>query len=81
MPDLGSLRRAVFELEGRLASEDLVPYAAWLAAWEHHWPTRFHTVFGDAGRDLASRLRARVEDPNRFLKLRRIAIENLAGIL
>ena len=81
MPDDASLRRAVSSLEARLGDDDVIPYAAWLAAWEHHWPARFDVVFGQTGRDLARRLRSRVDDPNRYLKLRRIAIENLAGVL
>lgn len=54
--------------------------AAWLAALEHHWPSRFQQVAGDVGRPLREALGRTPSDPNRFLKLRRIAIENLASL-
>ncbi len=81
LADEAALRRAVLTLEARLDAEDPAPYAAWLSAWEHHWPTRFDAVFGEAGRALSERLRAKVTDDNRYLELRRIAIDNLAAIV
>jgi len=55
--------------------------AAWLFAWAHHWPSSFAASFaGDRHEVLAWAARAAVDD-NRYLKLRRIAIENLATIL
>ncbi|MEE8409516.1 MAG: hypothetical protein V3T05_07920 [Myxococcota bacterium] len=54
---------------------------AWLSAWRRHWPSAFIEVFGQAGVDLIVELRSRPHDPNRYLKLRRIATENLAQIL
>ncbi|MEP6865490.1 MAG: hypothetical protein ABJE66_33025 [Deltaproteobacteria bacterium] len=54
---------------------------AWLFAWHQHWPSSFAEEFGDACDDtLACASRAAVDD-NRYLKLRRIAIENLSTIL
>ena len=58
-----------------------VPLLAWLAAWHHHWPARFAQVFGSDGPALLATLADRVDDDNRYLKLRRIAIANLARIL
>lgn len=81
LPDDESLRCAVLEIEARWTPEELVPYAAWLSAWAHHWPTRFRAVFGDEGRKLERRLRAGVVDANRYIKLRRIAIQNLAELV
>jgi len=57
------------------------PLLAWLAALRHHWPSRFDEIAGPAGTRLAASLSARPYDENRYLKLRRIAIENLAGRL
>lgn len=59
--------------------DDPTPHAAWAAAFAHHWPSRFGALFGPAGPALLAGLRARVDDRNRFLKLRRIAIANLAA--
>ena len=54
---------------------------AWLAAFRHHWPARFSAVLGDDGDRALARLAATPGDPNRYLKLRRIALENLAHLL
>jgi hypothetical protein len=51
---------------------------AWLQAFEHHWPTTFGEVLGSPGRALARKLSRSVTDANRYIKLRRIAIENLS---
>jgi hypothetical protein len=55
--------------------------AAWLASFRHHWPGRFHRALGPQGEELWARLAASGLDANRYLKLRRIATENLAKIL
>ena len=52
--------------------------AAWSSAFEHHWPDRFARVLGEPGRSWLLRLRDQPGDDNRYLKLRRIACENLA---
>jgi hypothetical protein len=55
--------------------------AAFVFAWHQHWPESFERALGgDAGPvvDWASR---HAVDEDRYLKLRRIAIENLARIL
>lgn len=81
LPDREALRRAVFEVARQLSPDELVPIAAWLSGWEHHWPTSFVDTFRTEGIELLARLRAGVPDANRYLKLRRIAIENLAHVL
>lgn len=60
---------------------DVAPLLAWLRAWQHHWGGSFRATFGAEGEELVERLRAQLRDENRYLKLRRIAIENLAGVL
>lgn len=57
------------------------PLLAWLRGWRHHWPRSFAATLGTAGEELIVRLEARGVDPNRYLKLRRIAVENLAAVL
>lgn len=76
-PDPMAVRAAVAELE----SGDAVPtpdaLLAWLRALRHHWPGRFAELAGEPGARLIETLEP-ASDPNRTLKLRRIAIENLA---
>ncbi|MEM6788192.1 MAG: hypothetical protein AAF928_07770 [Myxococcota bacterium] len=54
--------------------------AAWLAAIAHHWPSRFLEVAGPEGHRRLRALRVGLDD-GRVVKLRRIAIANLAGVL
>ena len=63
------------------SGRDAEALAAWLFAWAHHWPSSFAASFAaDHDEVLAWASRAAIDD-NRYLKLRRIAIENLATIL
>jgi hypothetical protein len=57
------------------------PLLAWLNALDHHWPSRFDEIAGAGGRALQASLKSKTLDENRLLKLRRIAIENLADRL
>lgn len=54
---------------------------AWLRAFEHHFAPSFERVMGETGRRLIARLDTPQIDRNRYVKLRRIAIENLAHAL
>ena len=51
---------------------------AWLRAFRHHWPERFEAILGTMGARTLSDLERFSYDQNRYLKLRRIAIANLA---
>lgn len=73
------LEAALDAAEARLDADERVAVAAWLAAFAHHWPARFEAVFGPAGHVRLAASRRAVIDRNRYLKLRRIAIENLAS--
>jgi hypothetical protein len=55
--------------------------AAFVFAWHDHWPRVFEGSFGDAGGGLLSWAAQQFSDAGRYLKLRRIAIENLAHVL
>jgi hypothetical protein len=57
------------------------PLLAWLRGFQHHWPESFATILGPAGEECLARLSALPVDSNRYLKLRRIAIENLSRLL
>ncbi|MBX3129402.1 MAG: hypothetical protein KF718_21970 [Polyangiaceae bacterium] len=80
-PANAELRAAVDEVLTCASSEQLVPHVAWLSALLHHWPARFRSIFGVEGEATVQELRRRVVDRNRYLKLRRIAVENLARVL
>ncbi len=54
---------------------------AWLQGWRHHWPRSFEAVLGSTGHAAITDLSNRSLDVNRYLKFRRIAIENLANRL
>lgn len=53
---------------------------AWLGALRHHWPERYDEIAGAAGIALEGRLQP-TANADRYLKLRRIAIENLASLI
>ncbi len=54
---------------------------AWLRGFRQHWPEGFARIVGQVGDDTIARLAVTGFDPNRYLKLRRIAIENLSRML
>jgi len=56
------------------------PLLAWLSAWRHHFAADFAHMFGAEGHGAIASLDALSFDANRYLKLRRIAISNLAAI-
>jgi hypothetical protein len=57
------------------------PLLAWLRGWRRHWPASFAAVLGTEGERLIACLEARAPDTTRYLKLRRIAVENLSRVL
>lgn len=61
-----------------LAPTERLALLAWLAAFHHHWPVRFRESLGEAGNRLLADLHRRPFDANHYLKLRRIAVDNLA---
>ena len=81
---LPGIREAVCRLDETvddIPSRSVEPLLSWLRAFESHWPKRFDSELGDAGRHLIAQLETRSPDLNRYLKLRRIALENLAAVL
>lgn len=81
---IDDVKRAIHELLPNahvLSTHQRELLLAWLRAWQHHWPRRFDQVLGDDGEALIQVLRSAPVDESRYLKLRRIAIANLANLL
>jgi hypothetical protein len=79
--DPARTRAAVREILKELEPARVAPLLAWLSAWRHHWSTHFERTFGAEGAVFLRELAGRLDDQNRYLKLRRIAIANLAMLL
>lgn len=54
---------------------------AWIDAWRQHWPSSYAREIASSAERVRLALEDRALDENRYLKLRRIAIENLAAAL
>jgi hypothetical protein len=77
-----SVRAALAALAASgVCAGDREPLLAWLRGWRHHWTSSFEATAGAEGHELIRRLEAEPYDVNRYLKLRRIAIENLSHVL
>lgn len=78
-----AVRAAVLEVarSPELTAAKVAPLLAWLSAWRHHWAPSFARVFKVRDVEILDELQERLDDENRYLKLRRIAIENLARVL
>jgi hypothetical protein len=82
--DPSSIAAAVQEVVAdahRLEAAERECLAAWLGAFQHHWPDRFAAILGSDGERALQSLGTESVDRNRYLKLRRIAIENLAALV
>jgi hypothetical protein len=55
--------------------------AAFVFAWHHHWPGSFERGLGSDAPSTVDWAARNAVDEGRYLKLRRIALENLARIL
>ena len=55
--------------------------AAWLLAWQGHWPSSFRRCFATDEASAIAWARSHAGPPDRYIKLRRIALENLASLL
>ncbi|HEY0480716.1 MAG TPA: hypothetical protein VGD37_24545 [Kofleriaceae bacterium] len=77
--DLASATRAVIATQP--SGRDAEALAAWIFAWQHHWPQSFAAKLGDAAASTTEWAARHTLDANRYLKLRRIALENLARLL
>jgi hypothetical protein len=83
-PLAAGLRAAVARMTedlDRLDPSCREPLLAWLKGWKHHWPEQFERNLGRDGERCLAKLETTPTDPNRYLKLRRIAVENLSRLL
>lgn len=60
---------------------DAEAVAAFVRAWHHHWQRSFADELGDRAAAILAWAENAITDHDRYLKLRRIAIENLAAVL
>jgi hypothetical protein len=63
------------------AGRDAEALAAFLCAWRSHWPESYATALGEDAEHAHAWAERAALDPGRHVKLRRIAIENLARVL
>jgi hypothetical protein len=78
LPTAAALREALgAALSASAPAAGLEALWAWLRAFRQHWPIRFERVLGAEGIAALASLSARPFDANRYLKLRRIALERL----
>ena len=64
-----------------LSERERESLGAWLRAWKAHWATSFDDAFAAEAPRVLDWAEDATPDANRYLKLRRIAIARLAGIL
>ncbi len=82
-PSLPALAQAVREVlaESPSAGRDRDALCAFLLAWQQQWPNAFAVAFGSDADAIATWAATSSSDVDRYLKLRRIAIENLTEVL
>ena len=68
-------------IASRPTGRDAEALAAWVFAWSDHWPTTFAAQFGADASSIIDWASRAANDDGRYIKLRRLAIENLALIL
>ena len=79
---LSAAREAVRTLRGRqLTAAEREALLSWLRAFQDEFPRRFASELGHDGERLVEALERQPFDRNRYLKLRRIAAENLSHFL
>ena len=60
---------------------DAEALAAFVFAWQHHWPHAFAVDLAADAAPTVAWASAHVLDDGRYIKLRRIAVENLSRVL
>lgn len=77
--ELAAAVQSAIATEPRGRSRDAL--AAFILAWRRQWPHTFARVFGADAASTIEWGRASVTDPNRYLKLSRIAVAHLSEVL
>ena len=81
-PGAGELAAALRSAIGQGPSgRDAEALAAFVFAWHQHWPASFADALGVDGAAVLAWAAEHAIDDNRYLKLRRIALERLANVL
>lgn len=78
VPVVAAALLAVGRARERLSRIEIESLRAFLRAWRQHWPSSFDQHLGPEGHALVAALDAERFDPDRYLKLKRIAVEHLA---
>ncbi len=65
----------------RPAGREAEVLAAFVFAWHQHWPDSFDHALGSDAASVVAWASQNAVDEDRYLKLRRIALENLSRIL
>lgn len=83
VPSLVALAQAAREVlaDPPGAGRERDAFCAFLLAWQQQWPSAFAVAFGGDADPIAAWAATRSSDLDRYLKLRRIAIENLTEVL
>lgn len=80
-PTPGELAHAVHAVRETSSGRQREALCAFVRAWSQGWPSSFAEAFGQRAAEIMTWSAETVEDPDRYLKLRRIARANLAAIL
>jgi len=76
--DAAAIAGAIREVMPAASGRDAEALAAFILAWRSHWPTSFASALGEA---VVAWAEGHAIDRGRYIKLRRIAIANLAHVL
>lgn len=74
--ELAAAMRAAIAMQP--IGRDAEALAAWIFAWQQHWPRSFAANLGGDAAVVTEWAAQHTTDANRYVKLRRIALENLA---
>lgn len=78
LESVGAATRVVSRQVESLSEVERESLLAFLRAWRQHWRASFEAHAGHDGEALIAVLVKRELDANRYLKLKRIAVEHLA---
>lgn len=73
--------RKIFSQVDALERRERDALHAWLRGFKRHWQKGFERILGDDGDRLLAKLEEDSPEDNRYLKLKRIAVENLASLV
>lgn len=80
-PSRDEIARAVTTVKGDARGREREALCAFVLAWSQGWPRSFAEAFAPHDDVIVQWAAEQFDDPNRYLKLRRIALANLATVL